>query len=103
MNGLNLTITGLNQTALEIGSYLPYAPDEACFDWCSVQHIVNANNVSIEGMMIVAFAYVLLVTKPFFEENETLKDYTYLLDYLARLSLIIFFAYYFLVVRWGII
>ncbi len=81
----------------------PFTPSQGCFDWCSVQHIVHFNNVSVWSILIIGVAYVALSAIPYFEESEKLQDYAYTLVTFARLSLITFLFYYFVYIRWGLL
>ena len=100
MTGLNLTIKETDTI-----NYLqtPYTPTTECFDWCSTQHIVHSNNISVYSVLIIAIVYLLLVGKEFMLEHDQLKNYAGSVDQLSRTLLVVFFVYYFLVVRWGII
>lgn len=99
---INLTITGFNATN-SIATIEPiYSPPPACFDWCVVQHVVNANNSLLYGLFFVVMAYGFLVAIPYirFTKYEELAD---VFEYMARIMLILFFGYFFLVIRWGIV
>ncbi|NIV12563.1 MAG: hypothetical protein GWN62_15170 [Aliifodinibius sp.] len=96
-------MTALNLTLTNNPYEQPYLPDQSCFDWCSLQHVVQANNISVNSITIVALAYIALIALPFIREHEKIKEYDYIIEGLARTLLLIFFFYYFTVVKWGVI
>ena len=77
-----------------------YVPDDNCFEWCAVQHVVHSNNMEVYAIRILIVVYFLLVFYFISSEIKFLQKFNrdnYI--YWAKLLLIIFFGFYILIIR----
>ena len=77
----------------------PFIPSNQCFDWCVVQQVTHSNNLELYAVMFIVFSYIMIIGYFSANEWEALKPFRNGMLYLAKLSLIIFFAIYILVFR----
>ena len=96
---MNITNKMINLTLDDLQSTMPYVPDKPCFDWCLMQQVVHSNNMELYAVMFVVFAYFSILAYYFAGEVEVLKPYKEMFIYWAKLLLILFFAFYILVIR----
>ena len=95
---LNETLQlNLSTVALEIPKQ--YAPSQECFDWCQIQHVVHSNNIELNAILFIVFAYFCIVGYYIAGEFPKLKRFQETLIYLAKLSLILFLGFYILIIR----
>lgn len=84
---------------LNVTDTLPYAPDDNCFNWCLEQQVVHSNNMEIYGVMFPAAAYIFILLYLTVDKYPKLEKYKSMFIYWAKLSLIMFFAFYILIIR----
>ncbi len=95
---VNITkIPELNVPMLQ-NNIQPFAPDNACFDWCLTQQVVHSNNLELETVMLVFSAYIMIVLYSM-DDVPFLFKYRNAFIYVAKLMLIAFFVIYILVIR----
>lgn len=82
---------------------MPYAPDVPCFDWCVVQHTIHSNNLELGSIILVVLAYICIVLYGIADEIKIIKPFKDTFIYWAKLLLILFFGYYILVIRMGLV
>ena len=85
-----------------VNNTMPYAPDQSCFDWCIVQHVVHSNNMELNAVMIVVFAFISLIIYYVFGSFDKTKAYKDQFIYYAKLLLTLFLGYYILSIRMGL-
>jgi len=94
MNNLTLISTA-HQTITSSGT--------TCFDWCLEQNVVHNFNVDMASVGIVGVSYIFHVLYFLGEEYDFFKRYRTMFIYSSRLTLLIFFVYYFFYIKWGLI
>lgn len=99
---INTAINNLDLGMKEI-KYMPYTPNAPCFDWCAVQHIIHSNNLELGSIILVVLAYICIVLYGIADEIKFIKSFKETFIYWAKLLLILFFGYYILVIRMGLV
>lgn len=94
-----MNLTPINATINKI----MFTPDKNCFDWCIVQHVIHSNNMEINAIIIIIFTYFMIVLHNISNEINILRPYKETFLYWAKLSLIIFFGFYILIIRMRIL
>ncbi len=79
-----------------------FQPTQQCADWCITEQVIHSNNLEVGAVAFVAFSYVMHLLYFSANEYEKLKRFQTFFLYLSKMSLIIFFAVYILVFRYGI-
>jgi len=79
-----------------------YQPDQQCFDWCITQQVTHSNNIELNVVMIVLFAYISLLVYDGIKDSDRFDKYKDVFIYIAKGLMIIFFAVYILMIRLGI-
>jgi len=104
MTGIKVVIdaTSINVSKV-IEIYQPYAPDSQCFNWCVVQQVAHSNNMELSGIIFIVFAYIFIVFYETANEIPLIKPYRENFIYYAKLLLMVFFGYYFLILRMRLI
>lgn len=97
---MSSNFTGLDLSVTEV---MPYAPDNECFDWCSIQHVVHSNNMELYGILFIVFAYLFIVLYNISEEINILKPYRESFIYYAKILLLLFFGFYIFIIRMRLI
>lgn len=90
---MNLTISQ------NISDKLGFIPDQDCFNWCAVQQVTHSNNMEIYAVMILVFTYLMIVLYQLSDDFEKLRPFRENFLNLAKLSLVAFFGFYFLIIR----
>lgn len=78
---------------------IPYTATEPCFDWCVIQQVAHSNNMELSGLIFIIVAYLLIVFYEISEEITFLKAHREVFIYWAKLLLLMFFGFYFLIIR----
>lgn len=95
---------GLNNLTIAISNEIKnYSPDQACFNWCAEQHVVHSVNTGVYSLIFIALTYIMIIMYSVAQESEALKDYQETFIYFAKLFILMFFGYYFIVVKYGLI
>lgn len=76
---------------------------DACVQWCALQHVAYHNNINAYSVILVAISYVLLVSVTFVEPYDPNLKIVPVLFHLSKIFMLLFFAYFFLVVVYGVI
>lgn len=76
---------------------------QPCFDWCVEQHVVHTYNVDMTSIAIIGFSFIMHSMYFLGEEYEFFRKNRNMFIYISRLTIVIFFVYYFFYIKWGLI
>lgn len=76
-----------------------FTPSNDCFSWCTVQHVVNYNNMEVSSLWFIATALILIIIAEIMLYKPAWNKYASRTVYGAKIALFCFFWVYFIILR----